>query len=35
MDHDVSGCSELAQKEYKRRHYNLVKIVWDRKCFRK
>ena len=26
-DHAVSGCSKLAQKEYKRRHDNLGKIV--------
>ena len=35
IDHIVSGCSKLAQKEYKRRHDNLVKIVhWKlaRKC---
>ena len=35
IDHIVSGCSKLAQKEYKRRHYNLGKIVhWKlaRKC---
>ena len=35
IDHIVSGCSELAQKEYKRRHANLGKIVhWKltRKC---
>ena len=35
IDHLVSGCSKLAQKEYKRRHDNLGKIVhWklDRKC---
>ena len=25
IDHDVSGCSKLAQKEYKRRHDKLVK----------
>ena len=33
--HIVSGCSKLAQKEYKRRHDNLGKIVhWKlaRKC---
>ena len=33
--HLVSGCSKLAQKEYKRRHDNLGKIVrWKlaRKC---
>ena len=36
IDHIVSGCSKLAQKEYKRRHDNLGKIVhWKlaRKCF--
>ena len=35
IDHIVSGCSNLAQKEYKRRHNNLGKIVhWKvaRKC---
>ena len=35
IDHIVSGCSKLAQKEYKRRHDNLGKIVhWRlaRKC---
>ena len=35
IDHIVSGCSKLAQNEYKRRHDNLVKIVhWKlaRKC---
>ena len=35
IDHIVSGCSKLAQKEYKRRHGNLGKIVhWKlaRKC---
>ena len=35
IDHIVSGCSKLAQKEYKRRYDNLVKIVhWKlaRKC---
>ena len=34
-DHIVSGCSKLAQKEYKRRHDNLGKILhWKlaRKC---
>ena len=35
IDHVVSGCSKLSQKEYKRRHDNLCKIVhWKiaRKC---
>ena len=35
IDHIVSGCSKLAQKEYKRRHNNLGKIVHckvARKC---
>ena len=35
IDHIVSGCGKLAQKEYKRRHDNLGKIVnWKltRKC---
>ena len=35
IDHIVSGCSKLANKEYKRRHDNMGKIVhWelDRKC---
>ena len=35
IDHIVSGCSKLAQKEYKRRHDSLGKIVhWNlsRKC---
>ena len=35
IDHIFSGCSKLAQKEYKKRHYNLGKIVhWKlaRKC---
>ena len=35
IDHIVSGCSKLAQKEYKKRHDNLGKIVhWKlaRKC---
>ena len=27
-DHIVSGCSELAQKEYNRKHDNLAKIVY-------
>ena len=27
IDHVVSGCNKLAQKEYKRRHDNLGKIV--------
>ena len=35
IDHIVSGCSRLAQKEYNRRHDNLGKIVYwklARKC---
>ena len=35
IDHIASGCSKLAQKEYKRRHDNLGKIVYwklARKC---
>ena len=35
IDHIVSGCSKLAQKEYKRKHDNLGKIVhrkFARKC---
>jgi len=35
IDHIISGCSKLAQKEYKRRHDNLGKIVhWKiaKKC---
>ena len=35
IDHIVSGCSKLPQKEYKRTHDNLGKIVhWKlaRKC---
>ena len=35
IDHIVSGCNKLAQKEYKRRHDNLGKIVhWKlaKKC---
>ena len=35
INHIVSGCSKLTQKEYKRRHNNLEKIVhWKlaRKC---
>ena len=35
IDHIVSGCCKVAQKEYKRRHDNLEKIVhWRlaRKC---
>ena len=35
IDHVVSGCSKLAQKEYKRRHANFGKIIhWKlaRKC---
>ena len=27
IDHNVRGCSKLAQKEYKRRHDNVGKIV--------
>ena len=27
IDHVVSGCSKLVQKEYKRRHDNLGKVV--------
>ena len=36
IDHTISGCSKLAQKEYNRRHDNLRKIVhWKlaRKCY--
>ena len=33
IDHIISGCSKLAQKEFKRRHDNLGKIVhWKRNC---
>ena len=35
IDHVFSGCSKLAQKEYKRRHDNLGKLVHSklaRKC---
>ena len=35
IDHIFSGCSKLAQKEYKRRHDNLGKLVYwklARKC---
>ena len=35
IDHIVSGCSKLAQKDYKRMHDNLGKIVYwklARKC---
>ena len=35
VDHDVSGCRKHAQKDYKRRHNNLGKIVYwklARKC---
>ena len=35
IDHILSGCSKLVQKEYKRRHNNLGKIVYwklSRKC---
>ena len=35
VDHIVSGCSKLAQKEYKKRHDNLGKILHlrlARKC---
>ena len=28
IDHIVSGCSKLAQNEYKRRHDNLGKMVY-------
>lgn len=27
VDHVVSGCKKLAQKEYKRRHNNVAKAV--------
>ena len=31
IDQVVSGCSKLAQKEYKRKHDNLSKIIhWNR-----
>ena len=35
IDHIVSGCSKLTQKEYKRRHDDLGKVVYlklTRKC---
>ena len=34
IDYIVSGCSKLAQKEYKRRHDNLGKIVHRKKILR-
>ena len=30
VSHIVSGCSKLAQKEYKKRHYNVARAIhWD------
>ena len=32
ISHIVSGCKKLAQKEYKRRHDNVARIVHEKLC---